>query len=291
MSTFDFENNMKELTLKLEKYITDKNGDSILKGFVDSRGNLYPLTLDTKVLSKVVEFVFIPMINCFCKEKNYTLIEPPAQNYYPDLTIIDNLTKEKYAIDIKTTYRISEKEFIFDKQKYIFKQKRNTYQTFIKEADGSCTLNSKGDIVDHYLVIEDPFTQKVQETYNNLNKKIPVNGMTLGAYTGYFKNRLSTKNIVFPYSEYKKHYILGMIYSRDENEETKMERIENYKNIQSPIYNIKMFFVEKYQIATKQTGSGNTKNIGSVKTEYFLINGIGEFQSVEEFDNYWLNKK
>ena len=41
-----------------------------------------------------------------------------------------------------------------------------------------------------------------------------VNGMTLGAFTGYFRNRTSKKNISFPYSEYGKHYILGIIYSR-----------------------------------------------------------------------------
>ncbi|MBI1918308.1 MAG: hypothetical protein HYS12_26755 [Planctomycetes bacterium] len=38
--------------------------------------------------------------------------------------------------------------------------------------------------------------------------------MTLGAFTGYFRNRTSRKNISFPYAEYGKHYILGIIYSR-----------------------------------------------------------------------------
>jgi hypothetical protein len=41
-----------------------------------------------------------------------------------------------------------------------------------------------------------------------------VNGMTLGAFTGYFRNRSSTKNITFPYSEYSRHYILGVIYTQ-----------------------------------------------------------------------------
>ena len=38
--------------------------------------------------------------------------------------------------------------------------------------------------------------------------------MTLGAFTGYFRKRVSKKNISFPYSEYGLHYILGIIYSR-----------------------------------------------------------------------------
>lgn len=41
-----------------------------------------------------------------------------------------------------------------------------------------------------------------------------VNGMTLGAFTGYFRNRKSTKNVLYPYREYKKHYVFGIIYSR-----------------------------------------------------------------------------
>lgn len=43
-----------------------------------------------------------------------------------------------------------------------------------------------------------------------------VNGMTLGAFTGYFRNRTSNKNITFPYNQYQKHYVLGVIYNKTE---------------------------------------------------------------------------
>jgi len=47
--------------------------------------------------------------------------------------------------------------------------------------------------------------------------------MTLGAFTGYFRNRTSKKNALFPYSEYEKHFVFGIIYSR-----TDITKIEKY---------------------------------------------------------------
>jgi hypothetical protein len=41
-----------------------------------------------------------------------------------------------------------------------------------------------------------------------------VNSMTLGAFTGYFRNRESRKNAIYPYGEYAGHFVLGVIYSR-----------------------------------------------------------------------------
>ena len=43
-----------------------------------------------------------------------------------------------------------------------------------------------------------------------------VNGMTLGAFTGYFRNRESRKNVLFPYGSYFKHYVFGIIYTRSD---------------------------------------------------------------------------
>lgn len=42
-----------------------------------------------------------------------------------------------------------------------------------------------------------------------------VSGFTLGAFTGYFRDRVSRKNTTFSYSEYGAHYVLGVIYSRN----------------------------------------------------------------------------
>lgn len=293
MVNLSFEADMQELTDRLCNHIININKEhkeSILIGFVDSRGNLYPITLDTKVLSKVVEFIFMPIIKKFCKEKQYTLEEPKYQNHYPDLTFIDNFTGKKYAVDIKTTYRITEKKFSYKGNTYLLRSKKSSFEV----------LNSAGEVVlrENVLSIfnitryeEDDFYRSAYAVYDKLINENKVNGMTLGAYTGYFRDRNSNKNISYPYSEYSGHYVIGMIYSREELENVDIRDIRDYEAVESPIYDITMFFIEKYKIATKSSGSGNTKNIGSVRTERELINGLGEFQTVEEFDNFWLNYK
>ncbi|WP_426710628.1 type II restriction endonuclease [Cetobacterium sp. SF1] len=287
-----FKNDMNILTEKLSAHITKPfSRDSILTGFVDSLGNLYPITLDTKVLSKVVEFIFLPVIKKFCDQYNYTLQEPQHQNHYPDLTFIDNFTNKKYAVDIKTTYRITEKKFNFERTEYILKKNKSTYIVLRKNDEDELENIISGDIVS-YSVQHAPnsFSSKIQATLNTLINENAVNGMTLGAYTGYFKNRESYKNILYPYSEYDGHYVLGMIYSREELDDIEIKNISEYKTINSPIYDIKMFFIEKFKIASTSPGSGNTKNIGSIKKENALINGDGPFQTIEEFDSFWLSR-
>ena len=44
------------------------------------------------------------------------------------------------------------------------------------------------------------FAVDVKSTYR-INDT-DVNGMTLGAFTGYFRNRTSSKNTLYPYGEY-----------------------------------------------------------------------------------------
>lgn len=120
-----------------------------------------------------------------------------------------------------------------------------------------------------------------------------IKGMTLGAFTGYFRNRHSDKNVTYPYSSYKAHIVLGIIYS--ENNEAIDERssysIENLDNIISVVKDITFFVQEKWKIAIDKPGSGNTKNIGSVSLIDDLINGNGTFSELGEdvFDDYWTN--
>lgn len=120
-----------------------------------------------------------------------------------------------------------------------------------------------------------------------------VNGFTLGAFTGYFRDRESKKNTTFPYGEYRKHYVLGIVYSRSSkvmNERTTFE-LKDLQNIESVAHDFTVLLQEKWKIASDKTGSGNTKNIGSVKSIDDLANGNGVFASEGEqaFDDYWMN--
>jgi len=115
--------------------------------------------------------------------------------------------------------------------------------------------------------------------------------MTLGAFTGYFRERNSLKNITYPYDNYKAHVVLGVIYDTvPDIDERKTYTLEQLVEIVSVIKNIQFFVQEKWKIAIDRPGSGNTKNIGSVSKIDDLVNGNGTFASLGEdiFNDYWM---
>lgn len=203
-------------------------GDWVVKGFIDIARNIYTISVDTKVVSKIMEILLFPKICQFAQENSYKMILCKEQNFYPDITFID-IANNKYALDIKSTYRKDEKS---------------------------------------------------------------INGMTLGAFTGYFRDRKSRKNITFSYDEYVGHFVLGIIYSRtDEHlDERKVYCLDELQNITSVVKNFTFFVQEKYKIAIDRPGSGNTKNIGSVVRINELVTGDGPFTKLgeEAFDDYWM---
>lgn len=115
--------------------------------------------------------------------------------------------------------------------------------------------------------------------------------MTLGAFTGYFRERKSLKNITHPYEDYKAHIVLGVIYDVvPDIDERKSYMLNQLSEIISVIKNFQFFVQEKWKIAIDRPGSGNTKNIGSVSKIEDLINGNGIFTELGEdvFNDYWM---
>lgn len=118
--------------------------------------------------------------------------------------------------------------------------------------------------------------------------KIPVDP----AFTGYFRNRASTKNIEHPYKDYSGHFALGVIYSQSEKfiDEKNRFTLEELESIPSVIHDFMFFVQPKYKIAKDQPGSGNTKNIGGITNISRLVNGRGPFSELGEsvFDDFWM---
>ena len=120
-----------------------------------------------------------------------------------------------------------------------------------------------------------------------------VNGFTLGAFTGYFRQRKSQKNITFPYEEYAAHFVLGVIYTRSEEpvDEGRIYTLDQLQDIVSVVKDFTFLLQQKWRIAGERPGSGNTKNIGSIKRIQALVEGAGPFATHGEavFDDYWMN--
>jgi Restriction endonuclease EcoRV len=210
------------------KIVATEKGDWIVKGFIDIYKNIYTITIDTKVVSKVIELLLIPAFSKFAEMNGLIMELPPQQNFYPDLTFISKKTGQKFAVDIKSTFK------------------------------------------------------------DSANK---IKSMTLGAFTGYFRKRDSTKNTLYPYGDYSAHLVLGVIYSQIEKkpDEKTMFKIEELDKIESVIRDFQFFVQPKFKIASASPGSGNTKNIGSTNIIDKLITGKGVFSTLGEevYDDYW----
>ena len=112
---------------------------------------------------------------------------------------------------------------------------------------------------------------------------------TLGGYTSFLRNE--TKNIAFPYSQYRRHWIIGYVYHRVSRPHHRhVYALGQLGEIEPPYKDVRVFVQEKWRIAGDKAGSGNTTNIGSIRghIEDFR-NGNGVFSSSEEYLDYWRN--
>ena len=73
---------------ELRARVAAENGDWTVKGFVDVYKRIYTISLDTKVLSKVLELLMLPVLARFADEHGYRVELARQQNQYPDITLI-----------------------------------------------------------------------------------------------------------------------------------------------------------------------------------------------------------
>ena len=229
MESNDFQKSLLKHTEDFRKTLSTPSGDWSVKGFIDVAKNIYTISADTKVVSKIIELMMFPIIKKFARENNYQMVLSSEQNHYPDVTFITN-DKKRIALDLKSTYR------------------------------------------------------KNHEA---------VSGFTLGAFTGYFRFRDSRKNVTFPYNQYDRHFILGVIYTQQQDliDENRVYSIDDLEDILSVVKDFDFVVQEKYKIAKDRPGSGNTKNIGSCVNISELKDGKGPFSNLgtKVFDDYWMN--
>ena len=86
-----------------KSYLETEGHDWIVKGFIDVDKNVYTITNDTKVVSKIIEILLIPRLEYFALTNNLYMYLPTKQNFYPDLTFIDE-ENNKFAVDFKSSY-------------------------------------------------------------------------------------------------------------------------------------------------------------------------------------------
>lgn len=95
---------LKHFAATLEQEVSTGNQWTI-RGFIDIFQNIYTISADTKVVSKILELQLFPHFLTFAKRIGYRLELATHQNWYPDLTFINLQNQDiKFAVDLKTTY-------------------------------------------------------------------------------------------------------------------------------------------------------------------------------------------
>ena len=209
-----------------KEFLETDSKEWIVKGFIDIDKNVYTITNDTKVVSKIIEILLIPKLDNFARNHGLVLELPSKQNFYPDLTFKDQ-EGHLFAVDFKSSYY-----------------------------DGDS-----------------------------------VNGLTLGSYWGYFRERDIIKNMDYTYNSYSSHTVLGMLYRQNnvDGNEKDVYSVDELDIIHSVIEDFIFFVQPKWKIANDIPGSGNTRNIGGITNIEKLVNGMGPFAELGEevFDDYW----
>lgn len=103
-----FATNLSKFVESLNGYISTDDGQWSIKGFIDVYHRIYTISSDTKIVSKLLEIHLYPRLLDFAEENGYILIPAEKQNYYPDISLVHQSEKHKFALDFKTTYRTAE---------------------------------------------------------------------------------------------------------------------------------------------------------------------------------------
>jgi hypothetical protein len=255
----EFKKALGTFTAKLEKYVSTENGDWSVKGFIDVYKNIYTISSDTKIVSKILEIHIFPQILQFAEENGYNIILTEHQNYYPDLTFIHKENEEvKFAVDLKTTYR-----------------KKNGISSF--------TLGSHGSYF--------------KERAKKKNIQFPYNEYLAHFCLGVIYTRVDLTDDVSETEIYQVQELQAGDDSQEYETPNKkvgvrdVTTVDNLKSITSVIKDFDFFVAEKWKIASDKQGSGNTANIGSTLSIDDLRNENGIFSQLGEewFDEYWIN--
>lgn len=250
-----FSDGLHEFIARMREHVSADDGDWTVKGFIDIYKNIYTISADTKIVSKILEIHLFPQILQFAQEQGYSIVLAEHQNWYPDLSFV-NLADEriKFAVDLKTTYRDP------------------SYPGHVN----GFTLGSHGAYFK-----DRTSTKNIQFPYEK--------------YSGHFclgiiYTRADAKDVdeteIITVKELdddaKQPKRIG---------QREVTTVESLRSITSVIKDFQFFVCEKWQLASDRQGSGNTANIGSITAIDDIVKGNGIFAKLGEdwFDEYWMN--
>jgi hypothetical protein len=256
MDKTEFNIHLKDFADTLQAHVSSADGQWSIKGFIDVYKNIYTVSHDTKIVSKILEIHIFPLLLQWADKINFGVVLAEKQNWYPDITLVyRDDPKIKYAIDLKTTYR----DLCYP----------GHVNGFTLGSHGAYFRDRKG-------------TKNIQFPY--------------GSYSGHFclgaiYTRASAQDVdetkVIAVSEIKDEYNAGI----EALDTARVLELSSLESIVSVVKNFQFFACQKWQLASDRQGSGNTANIGSITSISDIVAGNGVFARLGEevFDEYWMN--
>ena len=105
MTKIEYLKSLKNFVETLKEKISSSD-EWTVRGFIDIFRNVYAISSDTKIVSKIMELHLFPHFFKFAESIDFKLELAERQNWYPDLTFISKKNPAvKFAVDLKTTYR------------------------------------------------------------------------------------------------------------------------------------------------------------------------------------------
>ena len=103
---------LREFSSTLADHVSTNGGDWSIKGFVDVDQNIYTISSDTKIISKILEIQLYPKFLEFAESVEYNIVLAEKQNWYPDISFVKKSDPSiKFAVDIKTSYRLDDDDY------------------------------------------------------------------------------------------------------------------------------------------------------------------------------------
>jgi uncharacterized protein (UPF0335 family) len=252
-----FKDQLRAFVESLGSYALTDDKQWSVKGFIDVFKNVYTVSADTKIVSKIIEIHLFPKILEFAEQNSYRIVLAQYQNWYPDISFVHSDDPSiKFAVDIKTTYQDP-------------------------EYPGHCngfTLGSHGE----YFINRNS-KKNIQFPYSEYLGHLCI---------GVIYTRCDSDDI-----DETKIYKIKELVGESQYETIariggkRVLKVENLRSITSVVKDFQFFVREKWEIASDSSGSGNTANIGSITKVDDILNGNGVFRNLGEewFDDYWMN--
>jgi len=240
---------------KMRKHVSAEDGEWTVKGFIDIYRNIYTISSDTKIVSKILEIHLFPQILKFAQEQGYSIVLAEHQNWYPDLSFVSLAEPRiKFAVDLKTTYRD------LDAPGHVNGFTLGSHGAYFKDRTSTKNIQFPYDEYSGHFCLGIIYTRADAK---DIGETEIIQVKELDKETGH-PCRIGQREVT---------------------------TVESLRSIASVIKDFQFFVCEKWQLASDRQGSGNTANIGSITAIADILKGNGIFANLGEkwFDEYWMN--